>query len=221
MYKKAIILAMSAAVVLSGCQGNKALEAAQAPATETTAEVTSEATEETAESTEETKAAETETQTAEQAASISKMEAVSADGTLDDLIQAFQEDCVRAAESSGIKADHNDLVYEIDDPEMVTIDMSEGPMLIAQISPNSKMIWYAGYPNDETWFKQEMQLVLMAGDNTLTPEEAKTFADEIWDEAWDNRNNMPSAVQKTLPSGLLYTMSLTEQGLVSFQIIYL
>jgi hypothetical protein len=212
MYKKVIILFMSAAVLLSACQGKQVSEVTRG--SEVTRESVAETTAET------TEGAAEEATAAEKTTALSNMDEISSDSTLEDLIAAFQEDYVRAADQAGVQADHNDLSYEISDPDMVVMDLSDGLTLIAQISPNSKMMWYAGYPEDEAWFQQEMQLVLMAADSTLAPEEAKTFADEIWDEAWDNRNNMPSAVQKRLPSGLLYTMSLNERRLVSFQVIY-
>lgn len=226
MKKKTIILVISAAIALTACQSQPASETAGS-ASDTEAAATGAAdaasTGETTESASETEADTAGTTQSESPAStaISKMDELSDDATIDELITAFQEDYVRAAEQAGIEADHNDLSYEVEDPEMVTIDLDSGLMLIFQNSAASKMVWYAGYPADESSFQQEMQLVLMAADNTLTPEEAKTCADDIWNEAWDNRNNMPSAVQQILPSGLLYTMSLNDRLLVSFQVMYL
>lgn len=209
MNKKILMLAMSAVVLLCGCQKT------QAPP-----EVIQETT--AAKSEAETKPETTEAETtAAETAKLSKMDELEFTASLDDLIKAFQEDYVRAAEQAGVTADHNSLEYEPSDEEMIIIPLDDELNLMPTISSNRKMIWYAGYPNDDNSFLQEMQLVLMAADNTLTPEKANDYAAQIWAEGWENRNNMPSAIQKFLPSGLLYTFSINDLKLISFQVIYL
>lgn len=212
MRKKLLVLTVLTTIMLNGCQ---------------TAQDTS-VVSKTAETTTQTSTAETtmlettvqETTQPAKTASLSKMDELGYDITIEEFIMAFQEDYVRAAETAGITADHNNLEYEVTEEDMLMIPLDDGLQLIMNKASDMKMVWYAGYPASDEAFLQEMQIVLMAGDNTLTQEEAKTYAEGIWKEGWENRNNLPSAVQKKLPSGVLYTFSTNDRHLISFQIVY-
>ncbi len=155
---------------------------------------------------------------------LSKMADLDYGVSIEELIKAFQEDYARAANQMGLSQNHDDLEYETRGASvgdgMLTIGLTNRLNLIVNKSPKLKMIWYAGYPEDNESFLQEMQIVLMAADQNISEEEAKTYVDELWTEAWENRNNNPSSVQKHLPSGVLYSFSINERGLISFQIAY-
>lgn len=156
--------------------------------------------------------------------SLSKMAALDYEVSIEELIKAFQEDYARAANQMGLSQNHDDLEYETSSASvgdgMLTIHLTGRLNLIVNKSPKFKMIWYVGYPEDNESFLQEMQIVLMAADQNISEEEAKTYVDELWAEGWENRNNNPSSVQKRLPSGVLYSFSIDEKGLISFQIAY-
>lgn len=218
MIKKFIILALSATVVLSGCQ--KSQEADTAKRTEARTAAGDTAQSEVVE-TDSVVAESTVAETSAGTDKLSKMDELEFGALPEELLKAFQEDYVRAAELAGITADHNDLVIDESEEGMLMIPLTEGLQLILQTSPTVKMVWYAGYPDDNELFSQEMLLALMAGDNTLSAEEAKTLIGEIVEEGWNNRNNLPSAVNKNLPSGVLYSYGINDRGLTSFQVAYL
>lgn len=210
---KAVILVLLTALLLCGCQKNQGISAG-ADAKETVEVKGTGKSRKTDDKMEKLQKKDSGSKT------LSKMDELPSDASLEDLLEAFKADYVRAADQAGVSADHNDLAFEPVEDDMITIPMDNGPMLILQMSPKLKMVWYAGYPESDESFLQEMQIVLMAADNTLTPDEAREYAEGIWEEGWDNRNNMPSAVDKHLPSGVLYTFSINDRKLISFQIAY-
>jgi len=147
--------------------------------------------------------------------SISKIELLSQDATIEDMVMAFEEDYARAAQQAGIAPKHGILEYE-ESAEMATVQLTEDIEIM--ISPPSEYhrVWYVGVPESVEWMKEEAQLVLMASDDTLSSEEAQTMIDEIFEEAWNNRNKMPSAVWHSTPSKINYSLSIDDWWRVSF-----
>lgn len=212
---KKVILIMLTAILLCGCQKTQIVSGSAKE------EETVELKEPQTEKSEETTAGQEESVKEDsKSGELSRMHGLSPDASLEDLLGAFKEDYARAAKQAGVSSDHNDLTFEPVEDDMVTMTLDGGIMLILKMAPQLKMVWYAGYPEDDESFLQEMQLVLMAADNTLTPEDAMGYAQDIWEDGWDNRNNMPSSVDKHLPSGVLYTFSINDRKLISFQIAY-
>jgi len=147
--------------------------------------------------------------------SISKIELLPQDATIEDMVMAFEEDYARAAQQAGIAPKHGILEYE-ESAEMATVQLTEDIEIM--ISPPSEYhrVWYVGVPESVEWMKEEAQLVLMASDDTLSSEEAQTMIDEIFEEAWNNRNKMPSAVWHSTPSKINYSLSIDDWWRVSF-----
>lgn len=138
---------------------------------------------------------------------LSEMDALSFDVSDSELVEAYKKDYKRAAETIGITANHDDWVYK---GERVYI--GDGLIFTSRMSPGSKIIMYDGAGESEEWTFQEVQLALMAADQSLTLEVAEQYVVEIWEEAWEERNNRPSLVVKYLPNGIFYSFSIKEQS---------
>lgn len=136
-----------------------------------------------------------------------------------DMVDAFENDYNRAAEAASIAASYNDLEYT-ENSGMATIQITDSMMIMIDPPSTYHRVWYAGYADSDDWMKQEALLTLMAADDTLSTEDATALIDEIYKETWDNRNKMPSAVSKKTKSGVNYSLSLSDNGLTSFQISY-
>lgn len=200
MNKKIVMVSLAVGLLLCGCQSKAAKENPQEQQAASMAETVNEET--------------------ESEAVVSDMGKLTADATAEDLIKAFQSDYRRAAEILGVSDHHDDLDYNATDSESIRMQLNDKVLLLIDSTDSMKRVWYTGYPGDDEWLAREIQLVLMAADPALSIEEAKTYTDELIAEAWENRNNMPSAIQKYLPGGVYYSLALSDQKLVSFQIAY-
>lgn len=148
-----------------------------------------------------------------------KMSELPSDASIEDMVKAFEEDYLRAAQQAGITADHNNLEFK-ETSGMAMIDLT--PHMTLMIDPPSTFhrIWYAGYAESSEWMRQEAVLALMAADNTLSLEDSEKLIDDIFKKAVENQDNMPSAVHAKTTAGVRYSMSTTSQNSVSFHISY-
>ncbi|MGL5435615.1 MAG: hypothetical protein ACRDBO_09510 [Lachnospiraceae bacterium] len=215
MFKKWIVIVMAANVLLCGCQVK--VENSESTDKQIIAETSIVAANGEVESADEPED-ESEDDLKESHDTVievlSQMDALSFDASDSEFVEAYKADYRRAAATMGISANH-DWVYE-EEP----VYIGDGLMLTSRMSPGSKMIMYDGFAESEEWIYQEVQLALMAADQSLTSEMAEQYVVEIWEEAWEKRDIMPSMVAKNLPNGILYSFSIKEQNLFALRIGY-
>ena len=145
----------------------------------------------------------------------SKIMQLEKDASVAEMVAAFEEDYARAAEVAGIAPKHTTLKFE-DYGEWAGVQLTED--IDINFSPPSEYhrVWYTGTPETVDWMKEEAQLVFMAYDDTISAEDAKALIDQLFEDAWDNHENMPSAVDHITPNKLYYSLSTDEWWSISF-----